>query len=263
MIIQAYMFNRVITDKGLVDRNSQLPALFYIVLMSNSFSLMGLHAIWFANFFLIISLDKIFDVYSEDDVFLEVFNVGFFISIASLFYLPSLWFVLLLISSLFIYYLVNIRGILAAIIGFFTPFLFVSIYYFWYDKLAEKITEFFSLQILISEFSLSDIVPIGWASVGVIGTVALVAILRTYLGGLRDKPVRIRKRFHVLLIYFIIALITIPFAGKQVYLHQAVIMPPLAAILAYFFQENKRIFWNEFFFTLLILLILVGKLARL
>lgn len=263
MIIQAYMFNRVITDKGLVDRNSQLPALFYIVLMSNSFNLMGLHAIWFANFFLIISLDKIFDVYSEDDVFLEVFNVGFFISIASLFYLPSLWFVLLLISSLFIYYLVNIRGILAAIIGFFTPFLFVSIYYFWYDKLAEKITEFFSLKILISEFSLSDIVPIGWASVGVIGTVALVAILRTYLGGLRDKPVRIRKRFHVLLIYFIIALITIPFAGKQVYLHQAVIMPPLAAILAYFFQENKRIFWNEFFFTLLILLILVGKLARL
>ena len=263
MIIQAYMFNRVITDKGLVDRNSQLPALFYIVLMSSSFSMMGLHAIWFANFFLIISLDKIFDVFNEDDVFLEVFNVGFFISIASLFYLPSLWFVLLLIASLFIYYLVNIRGILAAILGFFTPFMFLTVYYFWHDKLAEKATQYFSLQNLFSEFSLFNIVPIGWASIGVIGTVALVAITRTYIGGLRDKPVRIRKRFQVLLTYFIIALITIPFAGKQVYLHQAIIMPPLAAILARFFQENKKVFWNEFFFTLLILLIIVGKLARL
>lgn len=263
MIIQAYMFNRVITDKGLVDRNSQLPALFYIVLMSSSFSMMGLHAIWFANFFLIISLDKIFDVFNEDDVFLEVFNVGFFISIASLFYLPSLWFVLLLIASLFIYYLVNIRGILAAILGFFTPFMFLTVYYFWHDKLAEKVTEYFSLQILFQEFSLLNIVPIGWASIGVIGTVALVAIMRTYIGGLRDKPVRIRKRFQVLLAYFIIALITIPFAGKQVHLHQAIIMPPLAAILARFFQENKKVFWNEFFFTLLIILIIVGKLARL
>jgi hypothetical protein len=263
MIIQAYMFNRVIADKGLVDRNSQLPALFYIVLMSNSFGLMGLHPIWFANFFLIISLDKIFDVFNEDDVFLEVFNVGFFISIASLFYLPSLWFLLLLLASLFIYYLVNIRGILAAIMGFITPYMFLALYYFWYDKLAEKVTEYFSMQVLLLEFSLFNIVPIGWASIGVIGTVALVAIIRIYIGGLRDKPVRIRKRFHVLLAYFIIALITIPFAGKLVNLHQAVIMPPLAAILARFFQENKKVFWNEFFFTLLILLIIVGKLARL
>ncbi len=262
MIIQAYMLNRVITDKGLVDRNSQLPALFYIVLMSNNFSLMGLHPVWFANFFLIISLDKIFDVFNEDDVFLEVFNVGFFISLASLFYIPALWFILLMISALFIYYLVNIRGLLASVIGFITPYGFMALYYFWHDRLGEKASELFNFNQLFSQLTIS-ITPIGWASIGVIGLVALVAIFRIYFGGLSDKPVRIRKRFHVLITFFIIAAITLPFAGGKMYLHQAVLMIPLAAILARFFQDNRKIFWNEFFFTLLIVLIIVGKLARL
>jgi hypothetical protein len=43
MLLQAFMLNRVIADKNLVDRNSWLPALMYIVLMSNSFNLFGLH----------------------------------------------------------------------------------------------------------------------------------------------------------------------------------------------------------------------------
>jgi len=262
LIIQALMFNRIITDKGLVDRNSQLPALFYIVLMSNNFSLMGLQPVWFANFFLIISLDKIFDVFNEDDVFIEVFNVGFFISLASLFYIPALWFILLIISALFIYFLVNIRGILASVIGFLTPYGFVALYYFWHDRLGEKASELFNFNLLFSELSFY-ITPIGWASIGVIGLVALVAIFRIYFGGLSDKPVRIRKRFHVLITFFIIAAITVPFAGGKMYLHQAVLMIPLAAILARFFQDNRKVFWNEFFFTLLIVLIIVGKLARL
>jgi len=262
MIIQAYMLNRMITEKGLVDRTSQLPALFYIVLMSNNFSLMGLHPVWFANFFLIVSLDKIFDVFNEDDVFLEVFNVGFFISLASLFYTPALWFILLIISSLFIYYLVNIRGILASVIGFVTPYMFVALYHFWHDQLKEKAAAFFDFSMFFSGFSFS-LTPINWASIGVIGLVALVAILRIFLGGLRDKPVRIRKRFHVVLVFFIIAIITLPVSGRLMFLHQAILMIPLSVILARFFQENKKVFWNEFFFTLLILLIIVGKLARL
>lgn len=262
MIIQAYMFNKVITDRGLVDRTSQLPALFYIVLMSNSFSLMGLHPIWFANFFLIICLDKIFDVFDEDNVFLEVFNVGFLISLASLFYIPALWFILLIISSLFIYYLVNIRGILASGIGFLTPYFFLGLYYFWFDQLDEKVAGFFNFSNLFSDFSYS-LTPINWASIGVIGLVTLVALARIFLGGLRDKPVRIRKRFQVVLVFFTIATLTIPFAGKLIHLHQAILMLPLSVILAHFFQENKKVFWNEFFFTLLILLIIVGKLARL
>ncbi|TVQ93898.1 MAG: hypothetical protein EA393_01600, partial [Bacteroidetes bacterium] len=105
--------------------------------------------------------------------------------------------------------------------------------------------------------------PLAWASIGVIGIIALVAIFRIYFGGLSDKPVRIRKRYHVLLAYFFIAAITVPFAGEMMHVHQGLLMLPLAAIMAGFFQESRKTFWNELFFTLLIFLIIVGKLTRL
>ncbi len=262
MLLQAFMFNKVITDKNLVDRNSKLPALMYIVLMSSSFSLFGMHPVWFANFFLIITLDKIFDVFREEAVFIEIFNVGFFISLASLFYLPALTFIFLIISALIIYFLVNIRGLLASLMGFLLPYLFVILYAYWHDSLDENLSGLLASQIDPVFLSL-QIVPYGWVSIVLIGLIGLVSVSRLYLGALRDKPVRIRKRYQVLLVYLIIALVAVIFAGKHVPIHHGIIMLPLAAIIAGFFQENKKATLNEIFFTLLMLLILVGKLARL
>lgn len=262
MIIQAWMLNRVITSKNMVDRNSMLPALVYIVLMSSTFSLFGLHPVWFANFFLIITLDKMFDVFRDEAVFVEIFNVGFFVSLASLFYFPAMIFIFLIISALIIYFLVNIRSIFASLIGLFLPYMFAALYFYWNDISFAQIFLAGTLQVT-AEFLTRHIVPFGWVSIIVIGLTGLIAILRLYLGALRDKPVRIRKRYQVLLIYLIVAVVSVLIAGKTIDIHHGIIMLPLSAIIAGFFQENKKALLNEIIFTLLLLLMLVGKLARL
>ncbi|TVQ11290.1 MAG: hypothetical protein EA361_12820 [Bacteroidetes bacterium] len=262
MILQAWMFNRVITGKNLVDRNSMLPALVYIVLMSSSFSLFGLHPVWFANFFLIITLDKMFDVFRDEAVFVEIFNVGFFVSLASLFYFPALIFIFLIISALIIYFLVNIRGIIASLIGLFLPYMFAALYYYWNDISIAEVFLAGNIQVDVA-FLTRHIIPFGWVSIIVIGLTGLIAVSRLYLGALRDKPVRIRKRYQVLFIYLIIAVVSVLIAGKTINIHHGIIMLPLSAIVAGFFQENKKSLLNEIIFTLLLLLMLVGKLARL
>lgn len=262
MLVQAFMLNRIIAGKNLVERNSLLPALMYIVLMSSSFALMGMHPVLFANFFLIIALDKIFDVFSEEDVFLEIFNVGLFISIAAMFFFPALWFILLIISALVIYYFVNVRGFLASIIGFFTPWMFLAVYYYWFDRLDEKFAELSLMQWSVLSFSL-ELTPFGWTSLSVIGVISLVAVVRIFFGGMLDKPIRIRRRYQVLLTSLGIALLSVFLSGKPEPWHHGVILLPLSGILAGFFQENKKKFWNELFFTLLIILIVLGKLTRL
>lgn len=262
MLIQAFMINRVIADKNLVDRNSWLPALLYIVLMSSSFNLFGLHPVWFANFFLIIALNKMFEVFKDETVNIEIFNVAFLISIASLFYLPALLFIFLLIAALITYFLLSIRELLASIIGVLLPYIFVTLYYYWFDQLEEKIGYFSALTINI-ETIFKQIVPYGWASIVVTGLIGLVSISRIYLGTLRDKPIRIRKRFQVLLAYLIISVVSVIFAGPLLEVHYGIIMLPLSVIIAGFFQENKKLQINEAFFNMLLLLILLGKLARL
>lgn len=263
MVAQAFMFNRVIADKNLVDRNSFLPALLFIVLMSSNPEFAGLHPVWLANFFLIITLDKIFDVFSEDDVFLEVFNVGLFISLASLFYMPALGFILLIISALIIYFLVNMRGIMASVIGFVFPYIFLMLYYYWFDIPLSNLWSLFYFEgfsVLQGNWHLTTY---DWILLSVLGLVGLVSFFRIYLGGLRDKPIRIRKRFQVLLAYLLIALLSWLMAGEMVSLHLGIVLLPLAAILAGFFQESKSRFWNEMLFSIILVMIIAGKLSLL
>jgi hypothetical protein len=262
MIAQAFMFNKVITDKNLVDRNSYLPALTYMVLMSSNFSLFGLHPVWFANFFLIISLNKVFDVFNEDDVFIEIFNVGLLVSLASLFYWPAFLLVILLFASLIVYYIFNIRGILASIIGFATPYLFVALYYFWYDLFWEKLDEIVGFFELI-RFSDLKIKIYARVSLLVLSFFSLIALSHIYLRTMHDKTVRIRKRFQILLILLLVTVLSTLLAGEYLSIHHGLVMLPLAAIFAVYFQQSKKVFWYEMLFTLILLLILLGKLARL
>ncbi len=261
MLIQAFMFNKVIADKNLVDRNSWLPALMYIVLMSSSFNLFGLQPVWFANFFLIIALDKMFEVFMDESANIEIFNIGFFISLASLFYFPGITLLLLLISALVIYYLLKVKEIIASVLGVITPWFFVFVFYFWFDMNDDALQYLNAFTINVGLFK-TNIYPFEWAYIWVIGVITIISVVRMYLGLLRDKPIRIRKRLQVLLAYLIIAIISYFFVSAHLPVHHAIVLLPIAAIVSVFFQENKRNIINEIFFTLILLLIIIGKLVR-
>ncbi|MFP4289722.1 MAG: hypothetical protein ACLFQS_10735 [Bacteroidales bacterium] len=262
MLLQAFMFNRVITNKNLVDRNSYLPALVFIVLMSSGFKLVGLQPFWFSNFFLIIALDKIFDDFDEQDTYKEIFNVGLLIGVASLFYYPVLGFFVLIWISLIIYYLVNIKSLLASLMGLVLPYLFVATYYFWFDKLGVEFREWWSFfqslfdnPLLLTTFQ--------WVTFSVVGVTTLIALVVVYGSGLRDKPVRLRKRHRVLLYFFLISLVLMVIYFEDLYVNRGIAGLSLAGVLAVFFQENKKNLWSEFLFTALLILVLVGKLLQL
>jgi hypothetical protein len=262
MLIQAVMINRVITDKNLVDRNSWLPALMYITLMSSSFGLFGMQPVWFANFFLIIALDRMFEMYNDEVVNIEIFNVAFFISIASLFYLPALFFFFFILVTLIIYFILRVREILAALTGLILPYLFLALYFYWTDVLFEKVNHFTQTGLDTTRI-LGQITPYGWVFLLVLGLMALIAIMKTYFGTVRDKPIRIRRRYQVVMAFLLVSVASYMLAGEQAEIHYAVIMLPLSAVLAGFFQDNKRKTFNEILFTLLIVLIALGKMVRL
>lgn len=262
MLLQAFMFNRVITNKNLVDRNSYLPALVFIVLMSSSFKLVGLQPFWFANFFLIIALDKIVDDFDEQDTYKEIFNVGLLIGIASLFYYPVLGFFPLIWISLVIYYLVNLKSLFASLLGLLLPYLFVATYYFWFDKLGLEFKEWWSFFQSVFDNPLL-LTAFQWVTFSVVGFTTLIALLVVYGSGLRDKPVRLRKRHRVLLFFFLISLALMIVYFEDLYVNRGIAGLSLAGILAVFFQENRKNLWSEFLFTALLVLVLVGKLLQL
>ncbi len=261
LILQAFMLNNVITLKNLVDRHSFMPGFIYAVLMSSTFDMFSFNPVLVANFFFILILNKIMDVFNEDKVYFEIFNVGLLVGVASLFYFPAILFILLAIIALFVYYLVSLRAVLATLIGFFTPFFFLCLYYFLIDELHNCFTLFsdifstcFILNIETGMFLRTYLI--------VYALVALIAVLKVFLSVIRDRPMRIRKRYNILFYFFLISLVSVFFTPDNQILHLGLINIPLAGILACFFHSTRKKLWNELLFILLIIFLLLAKFDR-
>ncbi len=262
VIVQAFMLNNLFTSKGLLERNSFLPALFYITFMGYSSQMFGITPALFANFFIIIALDKIFDVYNEEEVFLEVFNSGLLLGIATLFYIPVFVFYIFLVIALAVYFLISLRGVLASLLGFITPAIFTWVYYYLTDNLE------YNVNLIFSEFSVFDVFSVEfstfhyifWMFVLFFGIIAFIKVFVNYVSG---KPVRIRKRFSVLLYFIFVTVISYLFIQDFFIEHFAILVIAISPVFAVFLQEIKRKFWKEAIFTILILIILLGKLMHL
>jgi len=261
LLTQAFLFNMIITTSNLTDRTSYLPALIYLVFMSSSFGLLGLHPISITNFFTLIIIHKIFNLTTSENLSIEVFNIGFLISVASFFYLTAFWFIALLILSLLAYYVFNLRTILASLLGFFTPYMFAALYFFWFDMLGAKHANFINVFKPI-DFSFLQMTGFGTAAIIIFAIITMFVILHIYLTNIQTHPVRIQKRFKILLIFLFVSLISILFSGDYAQIHYGLVMLPLAAIFAAFLQNKKWAFWNELIFTVILILIIAGKLVR-
>lgn len=260
VMLQAFMLNRIITDKNLTERNSFFPALMYIVFMSGYIGFMGLQPALFANFFLILALDKIFEVFSEEAVHVEIFNVGFFIALTGLFYLPALPLFLLLIVSLILYFVVGLRSLMASLMGFAVPFVFTFLYYFWFDR-TEEWLQIYSEMWNIGGRLPGDLTTFGWISMILFLLLGLISVLKLYVGVLPDRPVRIRKRFQVLLAYLFIAVLPVFIIVLENANWQMILLLPFSVIMAAFFQENKNTRVNNIIFLFVLIVIVAGKIA--
>lgn len=260
LIAQAFYLNHIVTSQGLIDRQSYYTAVIYLVLMSSDSDMLELHPVLFANFFLMISLHQVFRTYKEETVLVEVFNVGMLIAIAGIFFQPALLFLLFLIISLFVFYYTDLRSFLAAFLGFAAPFFFAALYFFLTDTLPERI-EYFSQWIGTMGLPAPRTSPFTSVLLVFLGAACLLAFSRLLFSHIPDKPIRIRKRFRVLIFFLVVALLTLFFGHPFRMVHMGLIYLPLSVGLAAYFHHIRSRVLPELIFTLLLLIILADKWA--
>ncbi len=260
LIIQAFSINYVATSNAFTDRYSALPGLIYLLLMSSSPEMISLNPILLANLFLIPAMNKLIDVHKEQQIAKELFNSGFLIGLASLFYYPALVIFLALIASVFIYYIVNFRRLIAAILGLITPFAFTLTYYFligellsWYDEFAIIIKP---LLIFELETTLYQKIFIGGLAL-----FSLLAFSHLQLVYKAAKPIRTRKRITLLFLFFLISVSSYILAVGFAHLHYGLLNISLSIALAVYFFDMRYRKLTEILFAVLLILVLVGRFA--
>jgi len=261
LVFQAIVLNQVMENHRLMERNQLLTAAVYILIISSSPVLKNSIGMLFAGFILIIQLNIALNIYGKKEPYRDVFDAGFLIGIASLIHFPLVIFILFLWACLVLYQIFTWREWLISIISTLIPHLFAGAYFYWigtFESEVSTLTTFFT-KLQAPLFIQSIYLYIIWGSLTLLAFISLGQILK----GLTESTISIRKKFRVLVIFFIISLASAIFSGNKLMTQLVVTAIPLSAFIALHLSRTKKTLIPEAIILLLFLSILAGKYLNL
>ncbi|MDG1434871.1 MAG: DUF6427 family protein [Saprospiraceae bacterium] len=238
VLLQAILLNVLSAQYKVSKEVTMFPGLFYILLMSTLPNFLHLSPVLIGNTFLILALSSLFNTYKKTSVSDSIFNVGFWIGIASLFYFSNFVFLFLGIFGLSTLRNIRINEILMIFIGMMVPlFLTGTIFY-----LSNDLNNYLQIT-FFTEFSFwnfeweehwSNYVPIF-----LFGTLVLTVFLSVNIY-FRKQSIRSQNNIQVLYYFIIVSILTV-FFQRGIQLEQLLLLAiPLSLMLPLNFLAFRK-----------------------
>lgn len=255
VLASAYILNYMFTTEELVPKSSSLTGFFFIIMMSGNPANMALTQVNIAILCLIYVLHCLLKAYNRKDPVDLAFTAGFFISFASLFYIPSILLYGFLLTGFFVYRSLNWREWVASFIGLITPMIFTASYYFLFDKMEEAVDSYRAF-ILPEPPSLAGVTPLFITVTGLMLLFIFVSVFRSVLH-LAERTVEMRKKMIVLFWMLFWMAASIPWAKSCITIHPSLSFITIVPFVASFLLGVRKVFLWEIITWLFIAAILV------
>ncbi len=256
VVAEAFLLNYIINENEILNKPTFLPALLYIVFMSCDTQLLTIYPLLFANFFILMAINRLMTSYRKDIAFSNAFDAGFLLSIATLFYFPCIVFFPLLIIGFILFRPFNWREWVISFIGTAVPYTFVFTYYFWNDVLDYwwNVKVFYpgtKHLILIS--------PGFYFMICVASLIVLLSFAKLFVG-IVDASQKNRKGISLLLWLLGLALLSMFLSPELSLQNFSVLAIPASVFCSNFFLRVRKIQWAELLFTLLFVAIIINQI---
>lgn len=249
VIITAFFLNRTIDRDEFFERNTFLPALFYVLFMSVPPYVQGYSPIVFANFFVMLSFYWSLKIKRQEDAREIIFNSSFFISTGILIFpvfIPLILspFILLIIFRPFVW-----REWILSLVGMFLPVFFYFFGLYFFDIPFEENTyenSFWRTWEYVTFTSTENIIFSGF--------ITLLMLFSLYIINQKFSvsSIRLRKFFQFFLINLVLfIMISISLYSLSEIMFSIVALP-LALVMSYYFYYAKTLWANIFFFLLIV-----------
>ena len=248
VLIQCGIFNNLLLSNKAYNQNTYLPALMYMVFMHISFDFLTLSPVLMGMTFALLAVNNLFqriDNTTRDELFIQM---GLYIGIATLFYLPFFLYFLIIIISLLVFTGSIFRRMLLIIYGFFIVLTLAALYYFWFDSLSV-----FRIFYLKSAFILLSFDYFSWKEFLGLSAIPLMIFSISYfktktIGKYINSQIKIQRVMLMFMITGIIAMLL----SKEFSMYQLIyIVPGLA-----FFASNYLLLIKKWLIAEMTLLIL-------
>jgi hypothetical protein len=257
---EALLINYIVEKNQIIDSNSYLPGLVYIVLMSLQPEMFSLHPIIIANLFMLFALFKLMQTYRKETAYSEVFDTGFFISLAMLFYFPSAVFILILWIGLLIIRPFVWREWIISLIGMILPWLFLIFYYFWKDNLDALEYDAIYYTLITPQKSLNEI-SFSFPEIFQMGILLICLLFASgrYITDIGKSTIQSRNNLLLLANFFLFAVISVFIAPGYSIPFLSFLSIPFSIFFSSYLLFTKRIWLAEVLFLLLIISVFINQ----
>jgi len=261
VLIQAYFLNQILENNRLTPLNQLLPAILYILMMSSGVVLLLPNSLVIVNLIMILLLNTIFSMYGDQSPKSRAFDAGLMVGLASLFYFPAIWFLAFIWFCLLIFQNFSLRNFIITIIGVAIPIIFAGFYFFWTDQFFPKFSIFLTgfSAFKPAEFKMDVYVWVIWSLFALLFFAGFSEVSRRVMA----NAIEVRRKFRVLVFFFLTAMLTAPFAGADLKFHLMLALIPLAALLSAYLSQTKKLLVPEIIITLILIAIFTGKFINL
>ena len=257
-LCSAFYLNYLLTKHEILAKNSSLAAFLFLFIVSYYPVLLTIHPVNICLFILLLILERIFASYGRQEPLELAYSAGFLIAIGSLFYFPFIFFYTLILIAFIVFRTTSIREWTSSFIGLSTPFIFLIVYYFWFDETMVNTMEFF--RSFTPFFNLKPFMNTGFLIFTAIQLILLLFGIFAGLARISERTIEIRKKIILLIWLAVIVLLSFPFVGQLLPFHLLISFITVSALLSLYLLRLRNTFWQEIILMSLIFFVLVHNL---
>lgn len=135
--LQAVFFNFSLKKNQLYPEKTNLPLLLYAIFSCLFFDFFTLSPTLLALTFLLPSLDLLFKHINESAGNDEIFSMGFYVGVATLFHLPAALFIGFILLSFLMLAATSVQKYSLALVGFAFPITLIALFFYMFNGLEE------------------------------------------------------------------------------------------------------------------------------
>lgn len=239
MLVVLFMMHSLNNQFIFIPQRSLLPSLLYVVIGFSFISLQHLTPALAAMPLIILSVRNIFSSYRKDYAESDYFQAGFFMAVASVIYLPALAYLLTIIFSVLIMRPFSWREWVATFAGLLVPFLFLAIYYLFFD--VDGMNTILSLDprkiIAAIPKSMNSFFGYGFLSIILLALTISSFFILSWTGSQKVRTNKIFLVFFSMIGIGILSYILIPTVSKEILVIMAL---PLSYVISIFMIFSRR-----------------------
>ncbi len=237
VFFQSLFINKFINFSKLNQSGQLFGGLVFIILTGFHPMLFSLSGILIGTLFFILAISSIIRIYLQKSASIQIFNYGFFIGLATMFYSPYVWMLILGLLGLTVFRGLTFRDLLQMLVGFVCVFFFLSLYLYYTNQGTEYINsqwnELFSPYVFSMKYSGKGLVAFA-----IIITLLLLSLIRFNL--FQSKlQISVKKVLDLLFWACLVSFLSILFVRISHINHLIILLVPLAVFLSIILAKIK------------------------